>query len=159
MNFALQSRIFFINYSNIQKFTILNQNLSTNVLRSKLSTNFIRNTIQIRKNNFLISCNQLRLKSSDPCTYFRFRRGDLSKSSKNGQILINNRSIQIQNQLKQNLNQSKDINRDVPIEQVVKKSIFKRFKEAYKQHGKILLWCHVITCCGWIVGFFLLSEG
>lgn len=38
-------------------------------------------------------------------------------------------------------------------------SIFKRFKEAYKQHGKILIWTHAITCCGWITGFFMLSKG
>lgn len=37
-------------------------------------------------------------------------------------------------------------------------SIFKRFKDAYKQHGKIFIWCHVLTCVGWIVGFFTLSK-
>lgn len=33
-------------------------------------------------------------------------------------------------------------------------SIFKRFKEAYRQHGKILIWVHVLTCMGWMTGFF-----
>jgi hypothetical protein len=37
-------------------------------------------------------------------------------------------------------------------------SIFKRFKEAYKQHGKVLIYCHITTCFGWIIGFFLLSK-
>lgn len=37
-------------------------------------------------------------------------------------------------------------------------SIFQRFKEAYKQHGKILIYCHIITCCGWFAGFFVLAE-
>jgi hypothetical protein len=36
--------------------------------------------------------------------------------------------------------------------------IFKRFKEAYKQHGKILIACHVLTSIGWYVGFFFLSK-
>lgn len=36
--------------------------------------------------------------------------------------------------------------------------IFQKFKEAYKQHGKILLYCHIITCCGWITGFFFLAK-
>ncbi len=37
-------------------------------------------------------------------------------------------------------------------------SIFKRFKEAYKQHGKVLIYCHITTCFGWIIGFFFLSK-
>ena len=37
-------------------------------------------------------------------------------------------------------------------------SIFKRFKEAYKQHGKVLIYCHIVLCCGWIVGFYFLSN-
>lgn len=37
-------------------------------------------------------------------------------------------------------------------------SIFKRFKEAYKQHGKILIWCHFISCWGWVIGFFFLAK-
>lgn len=36
--------------------------------------------------------------------------------------------------------------------------IFKRFKEAYKQHGKVLIACHVLTSIGWYVGFFFLSK-
>lgn len=38
-------------------------------------------------------------------------------------------------------------------------SIFKRFKAAYKQHGKILIWTHLVTSVGWITGFFMLAEG
>ena len=37
-------------------------------------------------------------------------------------------------------------------------SIFKRFKEAYKQHGKILIAVHFTTGAGWVFGFFLLSK-
>ena len=37
-------------------------------------------------------------------------------------------------------------------------SIFKRFKEAYKQHGKVLIYCHLTTCVGWMIGFFCLFE-
>lgn len=37
-------------------------------------------------------------------------------------------------------------------------SIFQRFKQAYKQHGKILIYCHILTCCGWFAGFFVLAE-
>ena len=36
--------------------------------------------------------------------------------------------------------------------------IFKRFKEAYKQHGKILIAVHFTSGAGWIFGFFLLSQ-
>lgn len=38
-------------------------------------------------------------------------------------------------------------------------SIFKRFKEAYKQHGKILICTHAVTSIGWYSGFFMLSKG
>ena len=37
-------------------------------------------------------------------------------------------------------------------------SIFKRFKEAYKQHGQVLIYTHIVLCCGWIVGFYFLST-
>lgn len=37
-------------------------------------------------------------------------------------------------------------------------SIFKRFKEAYKQHGKILIWTHLVTSVGWTCGFLLLAR-
>lgn len=37
-------------------------------------------------------------------------------------------------------------------------SIFKRFKEAYKAQGKVLIYCHIVTCCGWMVGFYFLSK-
>jgi hypothetical protein len=38
------------------------------------------------------------------------------------------------------------------------KSIFKRFKEAYKQHGQVLIYTHIVLCCGWIVSFYFLST-
>ena len=37
-------------------------------------------------------------------------------------------------------------------------SIFTRFKEAYKQHGKVLVCCHLVLCVGWITGFYILST-
>lgn len=37
-------------------------------------------------------------------------------------------------------------------------SIFKRFKDAYKQHGKVLIYVHITTCCGWITGLFFLAK-
>lgn len=37
-------------------------------------------------------------------------------------------------------------------------SIFKRFKDAYKQHGKILVTCHFISSWGWIISFFFLAK-
>lgn len=37
-------------------------------------------------------------------------------------------------------------------------NIFKRFKIAYKQHGKILIICHLISSWGWIVSFFFLAK-
>ena len=40
----------------------------------------------------------------------------------------------------------------------VKIGIFKRFKEAYRKHGKVLIACHVTTCIGWFCGFYLLSR-
>jgi hypothetical protein len=36
--------------------------------------------------------------------------------------------------------------------------IFKRFKDAYKKHGKVLIICHVTTCIGWVIGLYLLAE-
>ncbi len=41
---------------------------------------------------------------------------------------------------------------------VSQKSIFRRFKDAYKQHGKVLIYVHITTCFGWIIGFFALSK-
>lgn len=38
-------------------------------------------------------------------------------------------------------------------------SIFKRFKEAYKQHGMVLIGTHMVTSVGWITGFYMLSKG
>ncbi|RMZ96128.1 hypothetical protein BpHYR1_044184 [Brachionus plicatilis] len=37
-------------------------------------------------------------------------------------------------------------------------SIFKRFKDAYKQHGKILIACHFVSSWGWIISFFFLAK-
>lgn len=39
-----------------------------------------------------------------------------------------------------------------------KKSIFKRFKDAYKQHGKVLIYVHVATSISWVISFFALSH-
>lgn len=36
--------------------------------------------------------------------------------------------------------------------------IFKRFKAAYKQHGKVLLACHVVLCGFWFTGFYFLAD-
>ncbi|CAF0969037.1 unnamed protein product [Brachionus calyciflorus] len=58
---------------------------------------------------------------------------------------------------------SNSTNSQIPAQTVINQtgslSIFKRFKEAYKQHGKILLWCHFISCWGWVIGFFFLAKG
>lgn len=43
-------------------------------------------------------------------------------------------------------------------EEAASKSIFKRFKDAYKQHGKVLIYVHIATCFGWVLGFFALSN-
>ncbi len=44
------------------------------------------------------------------------------------------------------------------VQEASQKSIFKRFKDAYKQHGKVLIYVHIATCFGWIIGFFALSK-
>lgn len=38
------------------------------------------------------------------------------------------------------------------------KSIFKRFKDAYKQHGKVLIAVHIMASFGWIFSFFALAK-
>lgn len=42
--------------------------------------------------------------------------------------------------------------------EAAKKSIFKRFKDAYKQHGKVLIYVHVATSISWVLSFFALSH-
>ena len=37
-------------------------------------------------------------------------------------------------------------------------SLFARFKDAYKKHGKVLIITHVILSCGWFGGFYWLAE-
>ncbi len=37
-------------------------------------------------------------------------------------------------------------------------SIFKRFKDAYKQHGKVLVGVHILASFGWIFSFFALAK-
>lgn len=91
---------------------------------------------------------------------------------------LNTRSVQFRVQFSKKITKSNKINEikcfnstsphvnETPINTITEATakqqslnIFKRFKEAYKQHGKILIWCHVATCCGWFAGFFLLSKG
>ena len=43
-------------------------------------------------------------------------------------------------------------------EEVKNKSIFSRFKDAYKQHGKVLIYCHIASSFGWVFSFFALSH-
>lgn len=37
-------------------------------------------------------------------------------------------------------------------------SLFARFKDAYKKHGKVLIITHIILSCGWFGGFYWLAE-
>lgn len=37
-------------------------------------------------------------------------------------------------------------------------SLFAKFKDAYKKHGKVLIITHVILSCGWAVGFYALAQ-
>lgn len=74
----------------------------------------------------------------------RLRRGDWAINSRRNVGQINN------NPSTKNLGEST---------QQPKLSIFKRFKEAYKQHGKVLIYCHLINCSGWMVGLFFLAKG
>lgn len=43
-------------------------------------------------------------------------------------------------------------------QQASSKSILKRFKDAYKQHGKVLIAVHVVASFGWIFSFFALAK-
>ena len=138
---------------------LLSTSLST--LRKKFTINYMRTSFlfQNAKNNsnkLYLTFNQ-QLSSRTSPTYFRFRRSEI-KSLKE-QLLANN-SKQINNSQHRQNNNSQGPN---PANNSTKGeagnlSIFKRFKEAYKQHGKILIWCHVVTCCGWIVAFYCLAR-
>ncbi len=33
-----------------------------------------------------------------------------------------------------------------------------RFKAAYQKYGKLMIYCHITTSLGWIIGFFILSN-
>ena len=90
---------------------------------------------------------------------FRLRRStdetQLSQNFKQSLLVTNRTKTQANNQNRLNSNvESKSQSPAAP----PSNSIFKRFKEAYKQHGKILIWCHVVTCCGWITGLFVLAK-
>lgn len=105
--------------------------------------------------------NQLKLK------YFTIRTGSngpIYNLKNNLNSVKKTKNVQLTNQLKCFNSSNKPSNGEATLNtqklaEEKSLSIFKRFKEAYKQHGKILIWCHVITCCGWITGFFFLSKG
>ena len=47
---------------------------------------------------------------------------------------------------------------ETPVVAEVQGSIFKRFKDAYRKHGKVLLYIHFSTCICWIIGFYFLAK-
>jgi hypothetical protein len=52
---------------------------------------------------------------------------------------------------------------DVPlakpiVEQQNQMNIFKRFKDAYRKHGKVLILVHLVSSVGWISSFYVLSK-
>lgn len=55
-------------------------------------------------------------------------------------------------------NRYKTYDSNTVVNQTGSVSIFKRFKDAYKQHGKILVGCHFISSWGWVISFFFLAK-
>lgn len=76
----------------------------------------------------------------------------------------NNSSFKLIDKRFKNLNTKENFSSQVnklPINKetdIAKKSIFKRFKEAYNKHGKVLIAVHIVTSCSWVTSFFILSS-
>jgi hypothetical protein len=84
------------------------------------------------------------------------KRFHFQNQLKSNQIILNiNNNLRNRQQF---LNQQKRFNSTESETVKPKEGIFKRFKSAYKQHGKVLIYTHIVTCCGWITGFYLLSQ-
>lgn len=86
-------------------------------------------------------------------SYQRFK----SRSANNFQ-LINDNKILLKRVYNTEVNSNETKTSATATSQGQSLSIFKRFKDAYKQHGKILIYTHIVLCCGWIVGFYFLST-
>jgi hypothetical protein len=156
MSFTFSNRILFSG-----SFTSQTRKIQINSKFLSYFTSLKPNTILNGNNHQFIEIKSFYSVKSSTKNYLRFtRRAGLAAEiaqfpPKNQSLLINNRNIQISNQIKQS---NQKITQQ-EAEAATQKSIFKRFKDAYKQHGKILIWCHFVTCFGWIVGFFLLAQG
>jgi hypothetical protein len=131
-------------------------------LSSRITANLLRSKQTAAEAALNLNIFNAQLSSRANFNFFRIRRtnGMQTKPSLQEQLLTNNQKSQLSNQNRSNLSNAGKHEASTPAEQQqVKLSIFKRFKEAYKQHGKILIWTHVFACCGWIVGLFFLSKG
>ena len=165
MNCAIAPRMLLLNSASLKNITqtvLSTVQTSSSVTRLSL---FRGSNVSPRNKIYLSLSAQLSSRAN--FNFFRFRRanGLQAKPSLQEQLLINNsqkKQLSNQNQRPSTNNAGRNEATPTNSEAVagqVKLSIFKRFKEAYKQHGKILIWTHVVTCCGWIVGLFFLSKG
>jgi len=88
----------------------------------------------------------------------------IPKSLINQTQLQNKSSFRLIDKRFKNLNSkenfSSQVNKSPPTKEldVIKKSVFERFKDAYKQHGKVLIAVHIVTSCTWVTSFFILSN-
>lgn len=49
-------------------------------------------------------------------------------------------------------------NEPPPVAETAQLSVFKRFKDAYRQHGKVIIFIHIGNCMLWITGLYILAK-
>ena len=86
-------------------------------------------------------------------TSTRFLRNNTEKNE-------NFKSQAIRNYANLNIKQCQQNSNNIlpPIETTAQLSIFMRFKEAYKKHGKVIVFIHLGLCVVWVYGFYILSK-
>lgn len=84
----------------------------------------------------------------------------LNSQKKNAVVRIDQKSLTLKPNASQSSKPTESAAAKTPPSSTTEQaSIFKRFKEAYKQHGMVLIATHMVTSVGWITGFYMLSKG